>query len=299
MTAPAEVIDELAELLRNALPEADSAMLSACVVSLRLRRTAASELLVPLGDFPDTLFSGDSGGPAARLRLLDSLAADCPSVQRARCIRCGRAKTLRHRLNDGRDCGTCHSRQHVETCVRCGDLREVAWRQEDGGAVCPKCKRRDTSFWQQCCVCSKSAPVATRRDGQPFCQNCWSAPLRTCTDCGRDRPVCTYTDRGPLCKRCYHRERAAECDDCGRVTANRRRDRTSGALLCERCWNPPMLTCVDCGQQRPCPRELRTGEPRCGSAPRRLHGLRPSHLPAQHPRYPRHLRTQQRAVSSR
>lgn len=41
----------------------------------------------------------------------------------------------------------------------------------------------------------------------------------TGTDRGRDRPVCTYTERGPLCKSCYRRVKAAECDDCGRVTA--------------------------------------------------------------------------------
>ncbi|MFH8557556.1 hypothetical protein ACH4FE_28735 [Streptomyces celluloflavus] len=61
MNAPAEVVDELVELLRNVLPEADSATLSAHVVNLRLRRPAAGELLGYLRNFPDALTSGHSG----------------------------------------------------------------------------------------------------------------------------------------------------------------------------------------------------------------------------------------------
>ncbi|MDT3397319.1 hypothetical protein RKE29_11780 [Streptomyces sp. B1866] len=275
MTALAEVAAAIVELLSRALPEADRGTLSAHVANLRLNRSTARELLDHLQSVPDALSSGHSGGPAARLRLLDALAAEHPTVQPARCVRCHRSRTLRHRLDEGRACVNCYGRQHVETCVRCGDLREVALRQADGGAVCPKCKRRDTSFWRTCGVCGKTAPVAARRDGQPLCQNCLPRRPRPCSTCGRDQRVRAYTDQGPLCGRCYQRSKAAECEECGRVTANRRRDRNSGALVCERCWNPPVLTCVDCGQQRPCPRGLTTGEPRCGSCYSRRRPRRP------------------------
>ncbi len=263
MTGMTDSMAAIVELLREALPEAEVDTLALHVTDLRLKRSTARDLLGYLQDFPDALFSGRSDGPAARLRLLDALVVDFPAVQRARCVSCCRVKTLRHRLGDGRVCGTCYGKNNVQTCVRCGDLREVARRQEDGGAVCAKCQRRDTSFWRECCVCGKTAPVVGRREGEPLCQNCLPRRLQTCSTCGHDKPVHAHTDQGPLCGRCYHEATAVNCERCGRVTVSRRRDSSSGALVCESCWNPPVLTCVDCGQERPCPRGARKGEPRC------------------------------------
>jgi hypothetical protein len=265
VTAEPDTVTAIVTAVTLALPEADAVTLTAHVEGLRLRRGAARDLLDYLRDHPDALISGRSDGPAVRLRLLDALAAEHPAVQRARCVGCDRVRSLRHRMDDGRACVTCYSRQHLDVCVRCGDRRDVARREADGGAVCPKCHRRDTTFWQSCSQCGKSAPVAARREGQPLCQNCWTAPLRTCVECGRDRPAHGFSDQGPLCGRCYRWEKAAECTTCGRLTPTRRRDPNSGAAVCERCWNPPVLTCADCRQQRPCPRGLRTGQPRCVS----------------------------------
>jgi hypothetical protein len=274
-TASADAVSCILNSLQEAMPDADADFLATRVAELGLTRSTAGQLRKYLQHCPDALFSGRSDGPAARLRLLDALAADHPRVQRARCVRCGQVKPLRHRLDGGRSCEACYRRQHVEVCVHCGELREVGFRQADGGPVCPRCRQRDPSTWRECSVCGKTARVAYRRDGKPLCQNCGPRRLHTCHACGRDRPVHAYTDDGPVCTSCYHRSRADQCASCGRVTANRRRDTETGALVCERCWQPPVLTCVDCGEQRPCPRGAHTGQPRCGSCrsrrrPRRL-----------------------------
>lgn len=251
-------------VISTQLPDADPCRIAEQLASLELLPAHTAQLLTHLLAHPDALTSGNSSGPTGMRRLLDLLAAEHPSVQRARCHRCRAVRALPYRADGAAICGRCYNRTHRITCVRCGRTGAPAFR-DDGGVVCTRCSRADRARWQTCAHCLKSAPVAYRLDGQPLCQTCGPRNRYTCAGCGRDNQIAhALTPAGPLCPRCYHRSRPQECHQCGRTTTEVRRV-DAGEWICYRCWIPPTATCSSCGETKPCARGHTLGLPVCST----------------------------------
>jgi len=249
---PAQLVD----LLVGQLP---AELVSRCrvvekvVAGLELGPAAVRGLRTYLEDNPDALTSGRSDGPPARIRLLGEMADRLPGiVARAQCVVCGRAVRLRHKLDGGRACGACYAKQHARECSRCGRVRPVERRDDEGRAVCSACSRRDPTRWEQCVTCGQRRPVAARRSTGPLCQSCIPRRLYTCADCGRaEQTAHAHTDAGPICGACYHRQRVAECEQCKRTTPYARQRTDTGTTLCDACWQPPPIACTVCGVEKP------------------------------------------------
>jgi hypothetical protein len=272
-----QMCEDIVGMLTVMLPGADPAGLATRLATLGLGPSRARSLRDYLSAHPDAVSSGRSDGPSARLALLGVLVVDYPQVQLACCVGCGEVKTLPYRLREGRACKRCYAGQHLETCVRCGRVGRPTVR-EVGGVVCSRCYTADTDTWEQCTGCGKIRHVSYRIEGNPLCQSCGPRRTRPCSACGRDQPVHAHTERGPLCDRCYHLTRAAECTSCRRIVSIRFRDADAGVAVCEACWIPPPVTCVRCGQIKPCRRGMRAGQPICESCrsrtrPRRICAL--------------------------
>jgi len=262
----------------GALPEGElgRAELSHIVDALKIGPATGRALLAYLKTEPNALTSGKSDGPPVRLRLLEQLAERLPGiVERPRCVSCRRQVPLFRKMVEDRCCTTCWARANTAACVRCGEERSVAKREPDGGAVCQRCDRRDTSRWEPCVDCGKTARVAARTPRGPQCQTCCPRPLYTCSRCGRDNQKAhAFVDEGPICGACYHRSRVAECAECGTVSPYVKRRVDADVPLCERCWDGPLVTCAECGEERSIKRGSATGKPICGGCRAKKRGLR-------------------------
>ena len=262
----ARAAEDIVVLLARQLPGADTVRLAEQLSALRLLPTQTDRVLDHLRVHSDALISGDSSGPAGLLKLLNVLAAEHPSVQRARCAQCGTVRRLPYRVEGAATCARCYTRAHLKQCLRCGEIGHPAFR-EDGGVVCTRCKNSDPASRRECATCGRLARVAYRVEGKPLCQNCGPRKYYTCSACGReDQRAHAFTEDGPLCPRCYHRGRERECGQCGRTTWSvRADDRQAGTWICYRCWVPPMATCSSCGKDRPCRHGSARGRPVCST----------------------------------
>lgn len=258
--------DEIAELLAARLPGANRVRLTAQVEALSLSTAHATGLLRHLQSHPDATSSGAATGPAALRALLEVLAAEHSGVQRIRCHGCGACKRLPYRRDGASICGNCYRKTHLKTCIRCGELGQPA-RRDGEGTVCARCDADNPGRMSPCTRCGTVARIAYRVDGEPFCQTCGPRKLVTCSSCGRENQrTHALTSQGPICPRCYHRGRERQCHQCGRITAHHRvADRTAGTWICQRCWQPPALTCSQCGRRRPCARGVASGHPICST----------------------------------
>jgi hypothetical protein len=270
-------VADLAAVLAARLPDADLTELTAQIADIHLTTPQARAVLHHLHTHPDALTSGSSEcPPGLPRRLLDTLSERYPSVHRMHCARCGDVRALPHRHGTARICNRCYARTHLIACVRCGRQGRAAVRDPAGGTVCDRCFKADPTRHEPCTRCGKTAPVAYRVDGAPFCQNCGPRKRRTCGGCGRENQIVhAVTDEGPLCPSCYRHRRLRECHRCGRITTNIRvADHETGTWICYRCWTPPTATCGTCGRHKPCDRRTATGQPICSSCRARL---RPAH----------------------
>lgn len=238
---------------------------TAVLDGLQLGPAGASSLMEYLRDNDEALVSGRSDGPPQRLRLLEQLDLLFPGqVRPAQCVGCGRTGRLVRRLNGQRACGSCYARSRRCLCVRCGQDGILAVKDGDG-YLCRFCFNRDTSRWEPCTRCAKTARVVQRKAGLPLCQTCADRPTYTCSRCGRpDKKAHANGADGPVCAACYHRQQAAECISCHVVSAEVRRRPDTGTWLCATCWHPNPVECTRCGQTKVIKASL-TGSPVCGS----------------------------------
>jgi hypothetical protein len=263
-----DVADRTIERILYELPHGviDRAALVQVLSDLKLGPAAGHALLDYFEAHPDALTSGSSDEPPGRLRLLERLAVLLPGVvELPRCVTCQRAVPLHRRLGERRCCTNCWARANTAICVRCGEDRSVAKRESDGGAVCQRCDRQDPSRWKQCSRCGELKLPAARTPRGPLCQKCLPKRLYTCARCGRSEPAHAILDDGPICGACYRRTRTTTCTSCGESSALVKHRADVDARLCERCWIPPVLTCVTCGEDKPIKRGVASGRPICES----------------------------------
>jgi len=114
-------------------------------VATRVRER--EQLAAWLAAHPDALTCGASAGPPSLVRLLWELdAAGIAGVARARCVQCDTARRqLSLIVPGGRICNQCLRRNRAQPCARCGRTAIVAFRDPHRRAVCPRCRRRDSS----------------------------------------------------------------------------------------------------------------------------------------------------------
>lgn len=271
MNGSAETRDALrSEVLQRILARLPSdadvdGQVTAVVDGLQLGAAGASSLAQYLRRNDDALVSGRSDGPPQRLRLLQQLAPLLPGqVRPAQCVGCAKTGQLVRRLHGQRACGSCYARSRRCLCVRCGQDGIIALKDGDG-YLCRFCFNRDTSRWEPCTGCGKTARVVQRKAGLPLCQTCADRRTHTCSRCGHpEQKAHANGPDGPLCSACYHRQRVTECVTCHVVSAEVHRRPDTGTWLCATCWQPDPVECTRCGQTKIIKASL-GGSPVCGS----------------------------------
>lgn len=244
------LVSSVAEVVASVEADLDAETIRAAVrrAARDLRQTRL--LADAVADGPAALLGG-SDAPTVVDRLVGELyGVGATRVSPPTCCRCGTTKWLRQRLDGQRACHSCATREHVERCSRCRQVRPVANRLGDGTALCGPCKHAITI--EACVGCARPVRVARRAaDGGALCARC--APPRptvNCTLCGQARPgYGVRGDRPARCQACARRE--ADCSLCGRhakVLAV-----WASGDVCSSCRHKVMAskgTCDGCGQRR-------------------------------------------------
>ncbi|MHB8438593.1 MAG: hypothetical protein ACYDD4_05450 [Acidimicrobiales bacterium] len=265
------VVDRVQELdpdLRAA------AVAEALEVAARTPR-ALGVLARALEDGPKALLSG---APVVVGRLVHELRARGSMLLEPACARCRRTGMELIASDEGGLCGRCRQRQLASACARCGIVKPVYGRNEEGEPLCsvcaPRSKRRCSRCGKMrvivrrahdgegelcgscfkgplstCGVCGRRRPCNFVAAGRPICVSC--SPRRTsrCAHCGEERPACARWPEGPVCEPCYRAAlaRGGQCSDCGQL----RRlvvPPGPGATRCAACAGVPALAvCADCG----------------------------------------------------
>jgi len=166
------------------------------------------------------------------------------------CSRCAKDKTVTRRLPSGDGlCQSCDkaSAERSGPCARCGELRVIAVRSNEGG-VCARCRFREAI--DTCRQCRRSVPCRFAGTPRAICDNC-RKPRIPCSGCGKARIVNTRDANGaPLCHSCAGRQ-PEECVTCGE--SRRVVGRAEGAPLCEHCYPKHPVSfrdCTRCAQHR-------------------------------------------------
>ncbi len=215
---------------------------------------------------PDALRSGRSDCPRAGARLLAELAARGIDVAYPRCMDCQRVRPLPSRVDEGRVCAPCYQRRHVDACGRCGEVKVVCTRDEDGRAVCPRCRNLDPTSWHPCGRCGGDAQTSAVEDGVVVGRCCYVQPQLRCTVCGIRKGMREWRTRRPVCSICVETARTS-CDTCG-LEAPVPAEGTPA--LCARCRSGPSAPCSGCGATTI--GRSQQGEPRCFDCYRRPTG---------------------------
>lgn len=85
----------------------------------------------------------------------------------ATCSNCGDHKPCHNADTDSPRCPNCTARLHQEPCERCGTVRPVWGRAEDGSALCEACTRRK----EPCHICGQVRRVHGRPPDGPLCKS--------------------------------------------------------------------------------------------------------------------------------
>jgi hypothetical protein len=248
-------------VLAAAVATADPS-LPAHVVSTAARRVFSKpahlqRLAWVIEEEPALLSGGGARAPIGGvLRLIDELCdAGAQAITRPACPRCQRVVRLYRRIGGLWCCRNCVARSRAQPCARCGTVREIAIRDEQGRPLCPHCLITDPANQEECAGCGRRRPVSVRGPGGPLCQNCRPLKTLTCGVCGKHVPCVVSKATGkPWCLAC--RKRWDRCSRCGTVAPIR--GGTADAPLCSVCTRP------DAGFWRKCPGCGRTGRMTAG-----------------------------------
>lgn len=232
-------------------------------------RPSLRQLEAHLACHPDALTSGASDAPVPVQRLAASLAAaGHPHVVLPCCVRCGKPKLLRHIVDDGRACDSCHRR--CAPCSHCGKYRPIHACDDQQQPLCGSCTPRKV---EPCGSCGRELRVVTRSaDGAALCPNCYRTPARVCCRCGHTEQTYAHTDDGPVCKDCYERPKR-RCGTCGDIRRIDRRAHGGEPDLCRRCRTRRTRSCRVCGTVHPA--NPRARHPVCLSCREAGHILEP------------------------
>lgn len=211
-----------------------------------LRRQLRGELDADL-----TLLTGHpADGSRPLLALLRALHTEgAQGLAPIVCPLCSGPGPLDGLLEGRRCCATCYRRARHEQCSRCGVVRHVAARAEDGGAVCGPCVTSDPANQDTCPGCGRTAYLMRPSGGgQMVCKTCLPVPVTRCGVCGRQRPCHGTTTGSPRCVSCSRAARGTEvCCRCGKDRPVHRRDPGTGRAVCATCGCRREL-CVRCGR---------------------------------------------------
>lgn len=194
-------------------------------------------------------------------------------------IRCGECGVQTDRINyrsknNVRCCRKCYESQRRKNCCRCGKLRDVVRRTEDGKPLCGSCSSHESIVTEECTECGRIAQIVKRTTSENLCRRCWRGETMHCKQCGRlracnqsrkceecvaanrppercvkcdiEKPVKRRTEEGPLCAGCVVPEKRA-CVFCQRTT--RKYKRTETGYACYPCLHrsPARRVCQECG----------------------------------------------------
>jgi hypothetical protein len=178
------------------------------------------------------------------------------------CAGCGKiTPDLRRRIASGRACATCAASRSTGTCARCGQVKRINARRDEGG-ICSACYAKDEQVLEDCSGCGRRRrPAARMPDGSARCQFCATRPLRTCCACGKLCTVAGTTDAGPVCASCYQQPQRP-CGRCGRPRKIAKRATADSPDLCYGCYQGASAICSVCGETRSCQR-IASGSPIC------------------------------------
>lgn len=244
---PAAVIAGIIAAIDPAVPA--GAVVSA-VHAVAARSGQRRRLAWALEDEPWLLTGAGARAPAPSvLRLIGMLRdAGATGIVAPPCPGCGRVIRLSGRIGGQWSCSNCVARSRSQPCARCGAIRQVAARDEQGQPLCSQCLITDPVNQETCAGCGRRRPVNVRAPGGPLCANCVPWKILTCGICGRDAPCLISKATGkPWCRAC--KKRWIRCVRCGQTGPIR--GGTPGEPLCAACTRPDpgfWRSCPDCGQ---------------------------------------------------
>ncbi len=167
------------------------------------------------------------------------------------CAQCGMPRELPYVVDGGRICRSCFLDNNAEACSLCGRVGRVATRTAAGAPICMACRQRDETTWQVCAGCGKRRRIAAWEQGFPYCQTCYTKPLKPCSRCGEMKPIHAIHNHLPVCRQCYSAPER-ECSVCGQVGKIAVRGKNGSGDVCVNCYRPIVRTCAACGRERPC-----------------------------------------------
>jgi hypothetical protein len=236
----------IVEAVAVADPTLPAQTVAATVDAVLTSPAAARELAAALRADPNAL---RIGAPPSVGRLVIALRQYGSRLPEPACATCGRTGRRLTRSPAGAVCRCCADRAQATACARCGVVKLVRGRDEQGRPLCGPCSDRPQ---RRCGRCGRTRRITRRaRDGQPdICDACYRLPMATCSRCGRRRPCADAAGAEPVCLACTPR-RTALCAHCGK-----RRPPTvrwPEGLVCDPCYNAALQrrgVCADCGRTR-------------------------------------------------
>ncbi|MFI5634711.1 hypothetical protein ACIA8E_36255 [Streptomyces sp. NPDC051664] len=253
---PQQTLDTLIDHVQTVASQLNRAAAEAAIIATANHDGWRTRLLRSLEAAPDWSTSADSRLPLPVQRLLRHLKEAGAEVALPRCATCGRASQKRglpRLLPDGtRNCDTCGSYRDAQPCARCGNLRPVTARDEDGGPLCLRCYRHHIARRITCCRCGRVSHTAGLTDDGPVCNTC-AASLYTkeCHRCGNAKNVRTRLAGQPICGACFLAlaQNPALCPACSQTKVLAFHN-GSGQQICSVCaGEKSVFSCRQCGSE--------------------------------------------------
>ncbi|MFI1401060.1 site-specific integrase [Streptomyces sp. NPDC020681] len=235
--ADGDPVGKLTALVTHLDPALDAETVLSALERSTARLAGQRRLAWAVIDCPELLTGAGYEAPApAMLRFIGELvAAGATKVVNPACPRCHEVKALSKVLDGKRVCRACFARHAAIPCSRCRAVREPAARDSDGQPLCANCLVSDPVNLEECGVCRRHRPVATRLPNGPHCASCRPRMTADCGICGRTASCEISRATGqPWCTRCQ--QRWATCSGCGAIAQTR--SGTLEAPLCAQCTNP-------------------------------------------------------------
>lgn len=280
MSTPSKRSELVARRVREADPDLGPELVNEAIATVATNGAVLRDLARALEAGPAALHAG---APPSVGRLVVELRARGSMLAEPSCVRCGRSDRPLTASAEGGVCGRCRRRQLATACTRCGGVKPVAGRDDEGAALCAACAprpRRPCSACAQvriiarrarggdgdlcdrcylgpvatCGACGRTKPCNFVAQGRPICRSCSPRRQMPCAHCGQSRPPCAHWPEGPVCEPCY-RATLARRGLCGGCGTERRLVSPPGpaATHCASCAGvTPLATCRSCGvEERP------------------------------------------------
>lgn len=174
-----------------------------------------------------------------------------------RCSGCKRAplNVSRNRLSGLLQCRGCSRKK--EKCIRCGIVKSVGTRKENGSAVCRPCSRA-LKVKEPCSQCGKLAFLSSNRTkskGRPICESCVRSMMSfQCGVCQKERsgyPAVRRADGQSVCPSCATAQTSFQCEVCQHERKGYPTKRDDGKPICEACVRVTRsFKCWRCEQEK-------------------------------------------------